>query len=85
MGFSQEKIKSNYRSMESGAFASAIKSKANGYKNGAIAGGVTGLVCALIFKGKVVIWTVVGAVAGGYIGYKISESSEEQSAFVKGK
>jgi uncharacterized protein YcfJ len=82
---STDNIKNNYYSMQSGTFASKINNKADGYKKGAIVGALAGVVCAILFKGKIVLWTVVGAVGGGFLGYKIAENIEQQPEFINGE
>ena len=45
------------------------KPKELGYKEGAIAGGVVGLIVALYFKKSIVWGTVGGLMIGGYLGH----------------
>jgi uncharacterized protein YcfJ len=85
MSDNAENIKNNYHSMQSGAFASRINNKADGYKKGAIFGALAGCVCAILFKGRIILWTVVGGIGGGYIGYKIAENIEQQPEFINGE
>jgi outer membrane lipoprotein SlyB len=71
---STDKVKENTKKISNSTFSEEIKSKSNAYVNGAIAGGVVGILTAVIFKWKYIPCGVIGAIAGGYIGSKISES-----------
>lgn len=81
MALSSDDIKNNYASMQSGKIATSLNDKAEYYKKGAIIGGVAGFAGAMIFGGKFILWSFIGAVAGGYIGYKIAENNNSQPEF----
>ncbi len=71
-----EAIKENISRLKDKSYGKKMFDKATGYKIGATIGGLTGLIAAFVFKSKMVVCGVVGAVAGGYIGYKICEYKE---------
>lgn len=71
---SADKIKENAKDIGNNTFSEKVKSKSNAYVNGAIAGAVVGVLTAVIFKWKYIPCGVIGAIAGGYVGSKISES-----------
>lgn len=45
-----------------------IKNETDGYKNGAIAGGIIGFLYTAYFRKNIVLGILIGIVAGGYIG-----------------
>lgn len=77
----KEEISQQAAEINKGTYGEKIMTKAKAYKTGAIVGGICGLACAFIFKGKMVLYGVIGAVAGGYIGYRVVENVEEQPEF----
>jgi len=46
-----------------------IKVKTDGYREGAIAGGLVGFVIAAYLRKNILVGAVIGMVGGGYIGY----------------
>lgn len=54
-----------------------IQNSSNAYVNGAVAGGVIGVITAAVFKWKYVRSGFLGAIIGGYIGYKIAEEANK--------
>lgn len=60
-----------------------IKKKAFGYRQGAMVGGIVGVVGALLLKKSIWLFGVIGLVGGGYIGYKVAETIENKTEFKK--
>lgn len=52
----------------------------DGYKEGAIAGGLVGLVIAAYLRKNIMIGALIGLIGGGYIGY-ISKNSDNEQKF----
>lgn len=80
MGVS-DKIKNNAKEIKDGTYGSNLNEKSKYYKTGAIVGAISGFVVSQLIKGRVILYTAIGAVAGGYIGYKIAENAEPKSEF----
>jgi uncharacterized protein YcfJ len=80
----KDKIEKDYQDMKSGKFSFKIKNKADGYVKGAVTGGALGIIVGLILKKRFLIWTIGGAIGGGYVGYLIAESKESQPNFISG-
>ncbi len=76
-----EKLKDSAESVNDDTYGKKILNKSNGYVNGAIAGAVIGVFCAVIFKGKYIMFAGIGTLAGGYIGYKIAEEKNKEIKF----
>jgi uncharacterized protein YcfJ len=51
----------------------------DGYKEGAIAGGLVGLVISAYLRKNIMIGMVIGLIGGGYIGYIAKKSDNEQT------
>lgn len=81
MAFTNEYITEKTDSIKDNSMGQKIKNKSNGYVHGAIAGGVIGVFSAVIFKKRMIVWGVVGAIAGGYIGYKVAEEVNTDNEF----
>lgn len=81
-----EKINENKKKLNNNTYGKDMADKAKGYTTGAIVGGIGGFLAGyFLIKGKLVLCTVVGIVAGGYIGYKVAEDSQEKPEFVFNK
>lgn len=76
-----EKIKQNEKELKNNTYGKNISDKADGYKTGAIVGGIAGFLSGYYFKGNLLIYTVIGVVGGGYIGYKVAEGSQMKQEF----
>jgi uncharacterized protein YcfJ len=76
-----EKIKSNAKELKNDTYGKNMADKAKGYTTGAIVGGIGGFLAGYYFKGSLVVYTVIGIVAGGYIGYKVTEDNQVQQDF----
>jgi len=63
--------------------AERIKKNAVGYKEGAIAGGLAGLILAAYLRKRILVGVIIGVVAGGYIGYEIQKSRDGVNKFTK--
>ena len=57
----------------------------DGYKEGAIAGGIVGLVLAFALKKSIILGGVVGLIAGGYIGHIIKSPETKKMNIRKPK
>ena len=57
--------------------------KTVGYKEGAIAGALIGVVIAASMKKKIMLGALIGLMAGGYIGHLIKGKEENTNKFVK--
>lgn len=55
----------------------------DGYREGAIAGAIVGIVIAAYMKKKIMIGALLGMIGGGYIGYSFRSNPEEISKFKK--
>ncbi len=75
------KIEKNVNDMDNGKFGSKMSTKAVGYKKGAVVGLVAGVLTGLYFKKNLMLFGLIGVVAGGYVGYKIAEASETKNEF----
>ncbi len=51
------------------------KKEIDGYKNGAIAGGVVGFLYTAYFRKNIVLGILIGVVAGGYIGNMFTQQT----------
>lgn len=80
-----EKINENKKKLNNNTYGKDMADKAKGYTTGAIVGGIGGFLAGYYFKGNLVVYTVIGIVAGGYIGYKVAEDSQEKPEFVFNK
>lgn len=58
---------------------SEIKQTASAYTKGAVVGGVSMAIFALATKRRLILWTTIGVVVGGYIAYKVKESKGKPS------
>ena len=77
-----EKINENKKKIKNNTYGKDMADKAKGYTTGAIVGGISGFLAGyFLIKGKLVLSTVVGVVAGGYIGYKVAEDSQVKQEF----
>lgn len=56
--------------------AEGLVNISSGYARGAVLGGIAGFLFAMSAKKKPVVWTLIGIVGGGYIGYKVSEAAD---------
>lgn len=54
-----------------------INKTTDGYKEGAIAGGLVGIVIAAYMRKNIMIGAVIGLVGGGYIGYLINNDENK--------
>lgn len=54
-----------------------INKTTDGYKEGAIAGGLVGIVIAAYLRKNIMIGAVVGLIGGGYIGYLINNDENK--------
>ncbi len=55
----------------------------DGYKEGAIAGGLAGFVIAAYLRKNIVLGAVIGLMAGGYIGYLAKTDNSYKTEFKK--
>lgn len=54
-----------------------INKTTDGYKEGAIAGGLVGVVIAAYLRKNIMIGAVIGLIGGGYIGYLINNDENK--------
>jgi len=54
-----------------------INKTTDGYKEGAIAGGLVGIVIAAYLRKNIMIGAVIGLIGGGYIGYLINNDENK--------
>lgn len=54
-----------------------INKTTDGYKEGAIAGGLVGIVIAAYMRKNIMIGAVIGLIGGGYIGYLINNDENK--------
>lgn len=81
MAKDNDKIKENLKELKNDTYGKNMADKAKGYTTGAIVGGIGGFLAGYYFKGNLAIYTVIGIVAGGYIGYKVAEDNQERPEF----
>ena len=62
----------------------SINKSTDGYREGAIAGGLVGLVIAAYLRKNIMYGVLIGSVGGGYIGY-LSKNSDKKQQFIKPK
>jgi uncharacterized protein YcfJ len=74
-------IDKNVKEINNGTYGTKINDKAVGYKKGAIVGLILGVLTGMYFKQNLILFGVIGVVGGGYIGFKIAESSEDKNEF----
>jgi len=55
----------------------------DGYKEGAIAGAIVGLVIAAYLRKKIMVGAFIGLLGGGYIGYLVKNSNKQEVKFTK--
>lgn len=55
----------------------------DGYREGAIAGALVGVVLAAYMRKNIMIGAVIGMIGGGYIGYSSKNGNEEKLNFIK--
>ena len=53
-----------------------VMDKASGYARGAVMGGIAGFLFAVTTGKKPILWSVVGIIGGGWIGYRIAEATD---------
>jgi uncharacterized protein YcfJ len=63
---------------------SLLGKSTDGYREGAIAGGLVGLVIAAYLRKNIMYGILIGLVGGGYIGY-LSKNSDNEQKFTKPK
>jgi uncharacterized protein YcfJ len=51
------------------------------FKDGALIGGIIGVIAALYFKKSLIIGGIIGVVAGGYISTQLNQNKEEEPKF----
>lgn len=73
-------VKENIKDINNGSYGDKIKNKSIGYKNGAIVGVIVGALAGLYFK-RFIMFSLIGLVGGGYVGYKIAEATESKVEF----
>ena len=76
-----EYIKSKAESVNNNTYGKQIANKSSGYINGAIAGGVIGVLSAAMFKGRYLMWGGIGVLVGGYVGSRLAEESNSKIEF----
>lgn len=77
-----DKIKKNANELKDDTYGKNMADKAKGYTTGAIVGGISGFLAGyFLIKGKLVLCSVIGVIAGGYIGYKVAEESQVKQDF----
>ena len=54
-----------------------VRESASTYTKGALVGGVILGAFALITRRRVFMWAAIGAIAGGFVAYKVSDSKKE--------
>ena len=62
-----------------------VRKRSAGYREGAIAGALAGIIISAYMKKKIWVGGLIGLVAGGYIGYEINKSKNDNDKFVKPK
>lgn len=77
-----EGVDKNIDEIKKGTYALNKVKNANGFKTGAIVGFFLGAFSGWIFRGKPLRYGLVGMVAFGYVGFKISESSDVKTDFI---
>jgi uncharacterized protein YcfJ len=53
-----------------------VMDKASGYAKGAVMGGIAGFLFAATTGKRPILWTIIGVVGGGWIGYRIAEATD---------
>lgn len=72
----------SYNDLKNNTTSKKVLEKSNAFRKGAAIGAITGFVCAYFFHGKLILWSIAGAIGGGYIGYKITDNYfENESKF----
>jgi len=66
-----------------GNIKSEILKSTDGYREGAIAGALAGVVIAAYLKKKIMIGALIGLIAGGYIGFSVKNGVNEKPNFNK--
>jgi len=77
----KDEINKNNEDIKNNTYGKKMVDKAHGYKTGAVIGGAAGFFAGWVFRGNILVYTVIGVVAGGYVGYKISENNEPKTNF----
>jgi len=63
---------------------SLLGTSTDGYKEGAIAGGLVGLVIAAYLRKNIMYGVLIGLIGGGYIGY-LSKNTDNEQKFIQPK
>ena len=59
---------------------SEIKKTASAYTKGAVIGGISLAIFALVTRRNVLLWGTIGVIGGGFIAYKVKESGNKGSS-----
>lgn len=78
-----EQIKANVSTVASGNLPASTANKMEGYKSGALVGGIIGVAVSLKFDKSMLTCAVIGILAGGYIGYLIKKPKVEKISIQK--
>ncbi len=74
-------IKDSIEQIKSGTYGANKEKNSNGFKNGAIVGFFGGALAGWFVGGKILTYGIIGAIAIGYVGFKINEASELKTDF----
>lgn len=78
----ENNIDKNIEEIKRGTYGLNKVKNADGFKTGAIFGFFIGAFSGWIFRGKPLRYGLIGMVAFGYVGFKISEMSESKTNFI---
>jgi hypothetical protein len=78
-----DEIKANIATTASGNLPASTSTKIEGYKTGAIIGGIVGIGVSLKFDKGMATCVVLGILAGGYIGHLITKPKVEKLTIKK--
>lgn len=74
-------IEKNIEQINNGTYGLNKQKNAQYFKTGAVVGFFGGAIIGWYFRNKIITYGVIGSIIGGYVAYKIGESSDLKTEF----